>query len=46
MKAKASDESTLMSAFGLQDPHESIAEDNFLSELEAAGSIVFHTDMG
>ncbi|WP_431221879.1 hypothetical protein ACQ86O_15655 [Serratia sp. L9] len=46
MKAKAPDESTLMSALSLQELLEAKAEDIFLSELETSGGIVFHTDMG
>ncbi|MEQ9881280.1 hypothetical protein F157LOC_03317 [Pectobacterium brasiliense] len=46
IKANAPDESKLMNALGLQDLREAIAEDNFLSELEASGGIVLHTDMG
>lgn len=46
MKAKAPDESTLMSALSLQELHEAKAEDIFLAELETSGGIVLHTDMG
>ncbi|GKV84811.1 hypothetical protein PEC301296_11230 [Pectobacterium carotovorum subsp. carotovorum] len=46
VKANAPDESVLMNALGLQDLHEAIAEDTFLSELEASGGIVLHTYMG
>lgn len=46
VKANAPDESVLMNALGLQDLHGAIAEDNFLSELEASGGIVLHTYMG
>lgn len=46
MKAKAPDESTLISALGLQDLREAIAEDYFLSEQEASGGVVFHTGVG
>ncbi|MBA0212981.1 hypothetical protein [Pectobacterium brasiliense] len=46
VKANTSDESALMNVLGLQDLREAIAEDNFLSELEASGGIVLHTDMG
>ncbi|MBG6246578.1 hypothetical protein CS369_21005 [Candidatus Symbiopectobacterium sp. 'North America'] len=35
-----------MNALGLQDLREAIAEDNFLSDLEASGGIMLHTDMG
>lgn len=35
-----------MNALGLQDLREAIAEDIFLSELEALGGIELHTDMG
>ncbi len=35
-----------MNALGLQDLHEVITEDIFLSEQEASGGIVLHTDMG
>ncbi|WP_226100536.1 hypothetical protein [Dickeya oryzae] len=35
-----------MNALGLQDLREVITEDIFLSELEASGGIVLHTDMG
>lgn len=35
-----------MSALGLQDLHEVIEEDNFLSELETSGGIEIHIDMG
>ncbi|WPD76556.1 hypothetical protein OGM23_04120 [Dickeya fangzhongdai] len=44
MKAKAPDESTLMSALNLQDLHEAKAEDILLSELETSGGIELHTD--
>ncbi|AOR59255.1 hypothetical protein [Pectobacterium parmentieri] len=46
IKANAPDESALMNALGLQDLREAIAEDNFLSEVEALGGIVLHSDMG
>lgn len=46
VKANAPDEPALMNALGLQDLREAIAEDNFLSEVEALGGIVLHTDMG
>ncbi|MCQ8231491.1 hypothetical protein [Pectobacterium carotovorum] len=46
VKANAPDEPTLMNALGLQDLREAIAEDIFLSELEASGGIMLHTDMG
>ncbi|MGQ5289412.1 hypothetical protein ACULN0_08665 [Pectobacterium actinidiae] len=46
VKANAPDEAALMNVLGLQDLRESIAEDNFLSELEASGGIVLHTQMG
>ncbi|WP_437891297.1 hypothetical protein [Phytobacter sp. V91] len=46
VKANAPDESALMNALGLQDLRRAIAEDNFLSELEASGGIVLHMDMG
>lgn len=45
-KANAPDESALMNALGLQDLREAIAEDIFLSELEASGGIMLHTNMG
>ncbi len=35
-----------MSAFSLQDLHESIAEGNVLSELETSGGIELYTDVG
>ncbi|MEI0694335.1 hypothetical protein [Pectobacterium aroidearum] len=35
-----------MNALGLQDLREAITEDVFLSELEASGGIVLHTDIG
>ncbi|MCL6340548.1 hypothetical protein EXT58_20190 [Pectobacterium carotovorum subsp. carotovorum] len=35
-----------MNFLGLQGLREAIAENNFLSELEASGGIVLHTDMG
>ncbi|HIH6543489.1 TPA: hypothetical protein ACYRSE_004986 [Klebsiella michiganensis] len=44
VKANTSDEPALMNALGLQDLRGTIAEDNFLSEVEAAGGIVLHTD--
>ncbi|WP_258034171.1 hypothetical protein [Pectobacterium odoriferum] len=46
VKANTSDEPALMNALGLQDLREAITEDVFLSELEASGGIVLHTDMG
>ena len=46
VKANARDEAALMNALGLQDLREVITEDIFLSELEASGGIVLHTDMG
>ncbi|WJM81028.1 hypothetical protein [Pectobacterium brasiliense] len=46
VKANTPDESALMNVLGLQDLREAIAENNFLSELEASGGIVLHTDMG
>ncbi|WJM85436.1 hypothetical protein QUF31_20610 [Dickeya chrysanthemi] len=46
MKANAPDEPVLMNVLGLQDLRAAIAEDIFLFELEASGSIVLHTDMG
>ncbi|MBN3066322.1 hypothetical protein H5A21_20185 [Pectobacterium aquaticum] len=46
VKANAPDESTLMNALGLQDLREAITEDIFLSELEASGDIMLHTNMG
>ncbi|WP_226888198.1 hypothetical protein [Pectobacterium aquaticum] len=46
VKANTSDEPALMNALGLQDLREVITEDIFLSELEASGGIVLHTDMG
>ncbi|MEQ9924927.1 hypothetical protein ABRP60_08130 [Pectobacterium brasiliense] len=46
VKANAPDEPALMNALGLQDLREAITEDIFLSELEASGSIVLHTDRG
>ncbi|MEQ9916574.1 hypothetical protein ABRQ01_07880 [Pectobacterium aroidearum] len=46
VKANAPDEAALMNALGLQDLREAITEDIFLSELEASGGIVLHTDMG
>ncbi|AUQ25107.1 hypothetical protein [Dickeya zeae] len=35
-----------MNSRGLKDLREGITEDSFLSELEATGGIVLHTDMG
>ncbi|MBA0159429.1 MULTISPECIES: hypothetical protein [Pectobacterium] len=46
VKANAPDEPALMTALGLQDLREAIAEDNFLSEVQALGGIVLHSDMG
>ncbi|KHS76252.1 hypothetical protein [Pectobacterium brasiliense] len=46
IKANAPDEAALMNVLGLQDLREAITEDIFLSELEAFGGIVLHTDMG
>ncbi|MBN3123841.1 hypothetical protein [Pectobacterium brasiliense] len=46
VKANTSDESALMNELGIQDLREAITEDIFLSELEASGGIVLHTDMG
>ncbi|GKW01397.1 hypothetical protein [Pectobacterium brasiliense] len=46
VKANAPDEPALMNALGLQDLREAITEDIFLSELEASGGIMLHTDMG
>ncbi|KFF71792.1 hypothetical protein IW01_07615 [Pectobacterium brasiliense] len=46
VKANAPDEPTLMNALGLQDLREAITEDIFLSELEASGDIMLHTNMG
>lgn len=46
VKANAPDEPALMNALGLQDLRKAITEDIFLSELEASGSIVLHTDRG
>lgn len=46
VKANTSDEPALMNALGLQDLRAAITEDVFLSELEASGGIVLHTDIG
>ncbi|MEI7085440.1 hypothetical protein WCU61_05115 [Pectobacterium versatile] len=45
-KTNAPEEPALMNALGLQDLREVITEDIFLSELEASGGIVLHTDIG
>lgn len=46
VKANAPDESVLMNVLGLKDLREAITEDIFLSELEASGDIMLHTNMG
>ncbi|MEH2922434.1 hypothetical protein ACFFL1_05740 [Samsonia erythrinae] len=46
IKANAPYESKLMNALGLQDLHEALQQDSFLSVLEADGDIVIHDNMG
>ncbi|MEI7353732.1 hypothetical protein WCT78_03835 [Pectobacterium versatile] len=46
VKANAPDESVLMNVLGLKDLREAITDDIFLSELEASGDIMLHTNMG
>ncbi|ATF92051.1 hypothetical protein [Cedecea neteri] len=45
VKVNAPDEAALMNALSLLDLRKAIAEDNFLSEVEALGGIVLHADM-